>query len=391
MCKQTKPVRRPFGRITTPLLALPMALLLAVLLSQGDPACFMEPDRKFAYAAVWILDMWLFYKMLRTGKTDRYRAVLFIAFALALSVTFISRMFEARGAMTFNHADLLQCEVPFCHIVTTMILIPAALSDSIIFPGRIEGGFADISSMLVIVFGALLIMGRGFCSWGCFYGGWDDAFSRLSKRKRWKNPPASLRWGGFALLLLVAVTSASMLSPTYCDWICPFKAVTEYEAVESVEAGLKAIIFISLFLVLVIVLPIVTQKRTQCAWFCPMGAFCSSTGKVLSPYQVRIRTDTCLKCGKCIRVCPMGALDKDSLETGKATMGCSLCGKCVDVCPNGSISYHVRYSGKANKPTLSRLLFLYSGFLFLAVFSGGSLQQFILLLLRGVARLTIQS
>ncbi len=387
-CKPTRHKLQPKSWLASLALTLPMALILALLLS-GGPAAFVQPDRRFAFLCVWLLDIVLFFKMMRSGKTDRYRAVLFIAFAVALSVSFITRMIEVRGSMAFDNADILQCEVPFCHIVTTMIIIPAILTESIIFPGRIEGGYADISSMLVIVAGALVILGRGFCSWGCFYGGWDDAFSRIRKRPFWKNPPPILRWGGFAVLLLVATSSAALLLPTYCDWVCPFKVVTEYEAVESTRSALKALVFVSLFLALVIVLPLLSKKRTQCAWFCPMGALCSATGKVLSPYQVRIDTETCLKCGKCTRTCPMGALDADSLTSGRTGIGCSLCGKCVDACPSGSISYNVRMSGIGRSPGLSRILFLYAGFTFLAVFSGGTLQQFILLVLGALTHISL--
>ena len=75
----------------------------------------------------------------------------------------------------------------------------------------------------------------------------------------------------FAVLLMVALTSAAALLPTYCSWICPFKAVTEFEQVASVESATKAGIFLSLFGGLVIALPVMTRKRTQCSFLCPHG------------------------------------------------------------------------------------------------------------------------
>ena len=377
---KTGPLYRTQGSwLWSILFTVPMALILLVMLTGGS-GLQNSWTRLVAYFGVWVLNVYLFFRMLYTGKTDRYRAVLFILFALALSFTFIVRMIEARGSMSFDNADILQCKTPFCHIVTTMILIPIAFSKAIIFPGSINGGFASIASMLVLVFGALLVLGRGFCSWGCFYGGWDDGFSRLRKKASWKTPPSYLRWGGFAVLILVALTSAATLIPTYCDWICPFKMVTEFEAVTGVESAMKAAVFSSLFFGLVVALPIATKKRTQCAWFCPMGALCSLSNPV-NIHEVRIDKDRCIECGKCVEACPVQALDAEALEKGKPNINCVKCGKCIDVCSRNSIGYHLKFTRILKHPTTSRVLFLYAAFGFLAVFSGGALQQAVVLLI----------
>jgi polyferredoxin len=364
-------------------LTLPMALMLVLLLTQGRDV-FSRPDWLFAYVATLVLDVFLFFKMLHTGKTDKWRAVLFVTFAVTLCISFISHMTEMRGARTFSEADLLQCKIPFCHMVTTMILIPLALSQSIIFPGVIEGGFANISQMLLIVFGGLLILGRGFCAWGCFYGGWEDGISRLRKKPIWKTPPAYLRWGGFAVLLLVALTSAATLVPTYCDWLCPFKAVTEYATPYDFTSFVQFLLFVSIFVGLVIILPFLTRKRTQCAWFCPMGAFNSLFNKV-NAWEIGIDKDKCVRCGKCIKSCPVFALDKEALDVGAANINCVKCGKCSDNCPKGAIGLRLRFTKVLQHPTTARTLFLYAGFAFLAAFSGGSIQQSILSIIEFIA------
>lgn len=378
--KKQQPYLTQGNLVLSVIFTLPIALILIVMLTGGGNV-FSSAELQFAFATIWSLDVFLFFRMMYSGKTDSNRAVLFILFGIALSVTFIVRMVEARGNMTFDQADLLQCKVPYCHIVTTMVLIPAALSKSIIFPGSINSGFASIASMLVITLGALMFLGKGFCSWACFYGGWDDGFSRLRSKPVWKNPPSYLKWGGFAVLIIVAFSSAATLIPTYCDWACPFKAVTEFEAVINVETGMKAVVFVSLFSGLVVVLPVLTKKRTQCAWFCPMGAICTMSNWV-NVYDIRIDRERCVECGKCIKACPVQALDEEALSIGKAFVNCVKCGKCADVCPNNSIGYHLRFTRVLKHPTTTRVLFLYSAFLFLAIFSGGALQQLVLLILR---------
>ncbi|KPK80491.1 MAG: 4Fe-4S ferredoxin, partial [Bacteroides sp. SM23_62_1] len=305
--------------------------------------------------------------------TDRYRAVGFISYAVFLSFVFILNMIEADRGMSFDSADVLQNQIPFCHLVISMILIPVALTNSIIFPGQIIGGFAPISMMIILWLLASVALGKGFCSWGCFYGGWEDGFSRIFKKPRIKNVNIIFRWFSFAVLLLVAISSAMLLSPTYCEWICPFKTVTEFEAVTSVETLIKTIIFLSLFAGLVVILPILTKKRMQCTTLCPLGALNSFTNKI-NAFDIRIDKEKCTECGKCIRECPTLSLDESSYKTGRVHFTCCKCGKCIDVCPTHAIHYHVKGTPVNKALTVSRNLFVFGGFLFLAVFSGGTFQ-----------------
>lgn len=354
------------------LFCVPMFLILFMFLS-GGRLNFSDPKSAISFLIVFFLFSYLFFRILYTGKTDRYRAVIFIMYAVFLSFAFILNMFETRDAMSFNLADLLQCQIPFCHLVISMILIPVALTNSIIFPGNIIGGFAPVASMVVIWGLSSLALGKGFCSWGCFYGGWEDGFSRILKKPRLKNVNILFRWSAFAVFLLVAISSAVMLSPTYCDWICPFKTVTEFEAVTSAETLIKTIIFASLFAGLVVILPVLTKKRMQCTTLCPLGALNSFTNKI-NAFDIRINKEQCTECKKCINACPTLSLDESSYQTGRTHFTCCKCGKCVDVCTNHAIHYHIKGVPVNKALSATRILFVFSGFLFLALFSGGSIQ-----------------
>lgn len=51
-------------------------------------------------------------------------------------------------------------------------------------------------------------------------------------------------------------------------------------------------------------------------------------------------TDTCSRCGDCLRACPRGLLvagDGGFPEIRFDTAGCDLCGACADACPRGAI------------------------------------------------------
>ena len=357
------------------LYTLPMALILLVFITQGR-LDFSHVARTLSTIITFLIMVFLYFMMQYTGKTDRYRAILFILFAIALSFTFIKNMIEVRNSISISEADFLECKIPFCHLVIPMMIIPAALTKSIIFPGSIIDGFANISFMVVLWFLATLALGRGFCSWGCFYGGWDDGFSRVLKKPIVKKINNIWKWMPFAVLLLVAITAALTLVPTYCDWICPFKAVTEYEKVTSLETFAKTLVFASLFLGLVVILPILTKKRTQCSFLCPLGAVNSLSNKV-NAFTIKIDRTKCNECMKCSNACPLFALSEEDIKNGHASILCSKCGKCVDVCTKQAIHYGIQGVPAGTKVKFSRNIFLFVGFLFMAVFSSGSIQVLI--------------
>jgi polyferredoxin len=357
-----------------------MILITFMFISGGRPD-FSNPVQSIAMLVTFLFMNVLYFLMHFTGKTDKFRAILFIVFALSLSFTLISNMLGMRHSMSFNQADVLECRIPFCHLVIPMMIIPAAFTKSIIFPGTILGGFANISSMVVLWLVATLVLGRGFCSWGCFYGGWDDGFSRIRKKPVIKKISDIWKWMPFAVLLMVSITAALTLIPTYCDWICPFKAVTEFEQVTSLESATKAGVFISLFAGLVVVLPVMTKKRTQCSFLCPLGAVNTVSNKI-TPFTIKIDKSVCNECFNCVNVCPLFALTPEGIRNGNVSVFCSKCGKCVDACTKNAIHYGIKGVPAGTMKNFSRNLFLFVSFLFIAVFSAGSIINTIQSLLR---------
>ena len=353
------------------LYTLPMFLITFMFITGGKPN-FSDPASGLAMVSVFLMVNVLYFFMHFTGKTDRYRAILFIIFAMSLSYTLIHNMLEVRKSMSFSQADILECKIPFCHLVIPMMILPAAFTKSIIFPGSIIGGFANISSMVVLWLVATLVLGRGFCSWGCFYGGWDDGFSRIGKRPVIKKISELWKWMPFAVLLMVMLSAAVTMMPTYCSWICPFKAVTEFEQVTSVESATKAGIFLSLFGGLVIVLPVMTKKRTQCSFLCPLGAISTLSNKI-TPFSLKIDKNSCNECFKCVGVCPLFALTKDDIKAGKVSLFCSKCGKCADACSRNAIHYGIKGIPAGTMKNFSRNIFLFVSFLFMAIFSSGAI------------------
>jgi len=363
--------RRRLGKAI--LVSLPFLLLSTMMLmgasagSQGNTLFLVPFLVTFAFINV------LFFMMMYTGKTDRYRAVFFITMAVGFVITFIANLLEVRGSMALSAANMVRGETPFCHMVIPMTLIPAALTRTIIFPGRILGGFADVATMFTLWIGASLALGRGFCSWGCFFGGLEDGFSRIRRKPVLRRIAEKWTYLPYAVLIVVVALAALSLSPTYCEWLCPFKTVTEFAAVTSFKVAVQTAMFVSLFIGLVVVLPVMTKKRTQCGLFCPMGAFQSLTNKV-NAFEVRIDREKCNDCMRCVGVCPTYSIDKASVSKGVTRISCTKCGKCVDECPSGAVSYHVKGTPVTGRTGGARMLFLYPGFIFLAVFGSGMIQ-----------------
>ena len=366
-CSGACPAKTPvlaFGWWASLAISLPMWLLSALLVfGRPEDLLRMGMAQRLVTLAVWLGINGAFLAMLRTGRTDRIRATLFITMAVGFVLSFIPNLIELRGSMTYSAVDIWDNKTPFCHMVIPMTLIPAALKQTIIFPGSLVDGFAAIGTMHVIWLTASLTRGRGWCSWVCFYGGLDEGCSRLRRKpviraidRRWTYVPV-------AVLLSVMLLSALTLSPTYCEWLCPFKAVTEFETITSFKVLVQTVIFASLFVGLVIVLPILTKKRTQCALFCPMGAFQGWTNH-LNLHRIEIDRDRCVECGLCVKACPTLSLTPESVAEGRALSPCTKCGRCIDACPKQAIRFHVRGTQPGGHPRLARVLFLYPAMLF---------------------------
>ena len=274
--------------------------------------------------------------------------------------------------MSIPMERMLTGDTPFCMLAVPMMLVPAALAHTVIFPGSILPTVSNphaVAPMMALWLLATVVLGKGWCSFGCFFGGIEEGVSAIPSKARIKSPDARWRWGPWAVLATIVLLSAATFEPIYCAWLCPFKAVTEYPEVRSVETAIQAGIFGALFLGLVVVLPLLTKRRTQCAWFCPFGAFQSLSNK-LNVFEVRVDRDDCSDCVACQRACPVLALDAGSIKDGRTLLSCVKCGACVDACPKGAARFHVKGTPLKASPETARLLFLYAAWGFAVLFGG---------------------
>jgi len=199
--------------------------------------------------------------------------------------------------------------------------IPAMIAAGPIYRGR-------LSYMVYIYAGTLLLAGTGWCSHLCYFGAFDDF---LAKRKSGTkiSEPISQVWR-YAVLGLVI---ASALVLRYI--IPPFRFLIAVP-----------LAFGIIGLVLAGVLSTRQGRMVHCTAYCPIGGITAVLGKI-NPFRVRIQTDKCNRCGKCISHCRYGALTEKHLEKGVAGWNCTNCGDCLSECSSEAIGISI-FSSKKN-------------------------------------------
>jgi polyferredoxin len=306
---------------------------------------FFVLSGNLASVAHWvyaIFVMVLYVKMLGTGNISKYRRIFLFTFAILFMISFVGNLYDERGHMYLLPENIQSIEVPMCHIAIPFTAIPGALSQTLAFPARISGHITSFVSIFLIWIIASLTIGRGWCSWVCFYGGWEDGFSRVAKKPRIKllSRNKDIRSFQFGFFFFAILASLGLMASVYCEWFCPFKMVTEFDAVVDTPTLIATSMFIILFFCLVVIMPILTRKRTQCSALCPFGAFQSLVDRV-SPFRIKIDTDKCTGCLKCAEACPFCAIDIDTItqKKGRPEITCAKCGECVSACKVGAIRF----------------------------------------------------
>jgi ferredoxin-type protein NapH len=357
------------------LLTLPIALWSLLMFTPAFQRA--GHDRIIGAAAVIVFMTTLFFLMMRTGETYRWRRIFFVAMGFLFPVGFIAALLAERGTMSIPISRMVSGDTPYCFMVTPTIILPAAFTRSIIFPGSIVSS-ADhphaIAAMIGVWFAMTLVLGKAWCSYACFFGGIEEGFAAMPKRRKLHR--FVTKYGGilrlipWAMLVFVVLLSAALFEPVYCMWFCPFKTVTEFPAVRNLETAIQFGVFVTLFVGLVVVLPLLTKKRTQCGFFCPFGAFQSLFNKI-NLFEIRFNREKCVDCTLCQTSCPTVALSKESIQEGRTLLNCMKCGACVDACKKDAAVWHLKGTPVAARPELARLLFLYGAWA-LAIMFGGS-------------------
>lgn len=162
-----------------------------------------------------------------------------------------------------------------------------------------------LSGLILIVL--TLVLGRVFCSWICPFGSLLDWLENLLKKLGLNkvNRGQCLEKTGiltnpnnkYGILAGTLVSAGILRSPAFCV-ICPIGGTCRAAGLQGIHLTLESMV-IPLFAGLSFI-----QKRFWCKFLCPVGAILALTDRI-SFLKVRLPADTCLRCGRCEKVCSM--------------------------------------------------------------------------------------
>ncbi len=143
------------------------------------------------------------------------------------------------------------------------------------------------------------------------------------------------------LMPLFVVDIVGQGAPAFCKYICPSGTLLGGLPLVLKNSGLQAMIgFLFQWKVAILVVTLLISiviYRPFCKYICPLGATYALLNR-FSLYRLRLKTDQCIHCGLCAKVCKMGV---DPVKTPNSAE-CIRCGDCARACPRGAITLGFR-------------------------------------------------
>ncbi len=255
--------------------------------------------------------------------------------------------------------------------------------------------------VVLVVIGATVLWGRLFCGYVCPMGTSLDATDWLMRTPR-KQPAPPVLNTGFKYLVLFFLFGAALCGIAWVFWASPLALITRlyglliYPIVALIADKVVALVhpladyfdwrtiayaqidtprfatqFFILFFFVTLVLCARLTPRFWCRYLCPAGALLGLIG--IKPLVRRRVSEGCTQCGKCVRRCPMDAIDPAAPMATRVTE-CVVCRTCKRVCPENVIAFTRRRVTDAGgvMPATPRSLFTRRQFVTASLSGAGS-------------------
>lgn len=198
---------------------------------------------------------------------------------------------------------------------------------------------------LMVLFG--LACGRLFCGYLCPFGFFQDLLARIPTPKR-RVPPGLHRILSKVkyLVLVFPVTLLPILladaygnkTPVFCGQFCPQGTLQAGIPLAILDPGIRhslGPLFAQKALILLAIVGLALWiPRFFCRYLCPLGAFLGLFNPI-SLYRLRLDASACTQCKACARACPV-QVDPSQDPNHR---DCIRCHRCVEVCPEGALAH----------------------------------------------------
>lgn len=187
--------------------------------------------------------------------------------------------------------------------------------------------------LLLAILGMSWLLRKSFCSWLCPIGAVSEYLWRLGRgtfRRNWRLPrwlDIPLRGLKYVLLALFLYAVGSMSVEALRGFLeSPYGIVDDVKMLNFFRylgVGGAAV-------VAVLVVGSVFVQNLWCRYLCPYGAMLGIAA-LASPVRIRRDAANCIDCGKCAKACPSGLAVDKLVTIGSAE--CTGCLECTAICP----------------------------------------------------------
>lgn len=196
---------------------------------------------------------------------------------------------------------------------------------------------------LLMLFGVAL--GRGVCGFLCPFGLLQGLIYKIPfiKRNLPRKADNILRYVKYLILALFVIILPIFARNQYgigttwfCKYICPAGTIGAGLPLLTTNPMLRGSIgtlfYWKVAVAVAIVLWSLITYRPFCKYLCPLGAFYGLFSRI-SILRMDLDKSACSGCHACEKKCDMQVDILKNINSAE----CIQCGKCIDVCPNGAI------------------------------------------------------